>query len=82
LPPISQSESAEIGGEIPQIFRGRGYVRKQQMLARPRAGDVKQSTLGFIDVVEFCLVRGVGDADVSGGGRVGPRPDPQRAPTL
>ena len=31
------------------------------MLARPRAGDIEQSALGFVDVVELCLVRGVGD---------------------
>jgi len=31
------------------------------VLARPRAGDIEQSALGFVDVVELCLVRGIGD---------------------
>ena len=31
------------------------------MLPRPRAGDIQQSALGFVDVVELCFVRGIGD---------------------
>ena len=32
------------------------------MFARPGAGDIEQPALCFVDVVEFCLVGGVGDA--------------------
>ena len=32
------------------------------MFARPRAGDIKQPTLGFVDVVELRFIGGVSDA--------------------
>src|SRR3954447_16379059 len=49
------------GNEILQVFGGRRYAREQQMFARSSAGNIEQTPFGFINVVEFRLVRGVGD---------------------
>jgi hypothetical protein len=54
--------AAALSSEICQILGGRGYARDQQMLTRPRTGNIKQSALGFVDIVELCFVGGVGDA--------------------
>jgi hypothetical protein len=48
--------------EISQIFRRRCNTRKQQVFARPRAGDVEKPPFSFVDVVQFRFVSGVGDA--------------------
>jgi hypothetical protein len=45
-----------------QVERGRLVVRQQQMLARPRTGDIEQSALCFVDVVELRFVGGIGNA--------------------
>ncbi|KAH2821219.1 hypothetical protein KXV85_002874, partial [Aspergillus fumigatus] len=48
--------------KISQMFGNRRHARQQQVLARSRAGDVKQPPLGFLDVVELCLVGRIGNA--------------------
>ena len=62
FPQKKLTKSFQFGSEIGQKCGWRDDAREQQMLARPRTGDVEQPALGFVDVVEFRLVGGIGDA--------------------
>jgi hypothetical protein len=52
--------------EVSQIFGNRRNPSQQKMFSRPRAGDVEQSPFGFVDIVQFRFVGGVGNALVEG----------------
>ena len=52
--------------KVGELFGGRAHTGQNQVLARPRAGDIAQSPLGLIAVVEFGLVRRVGDTRARG----------------
>lgn len=43
--------AATLRNEVLQILGGRGHACEQQMLPRPRAGDIEQPSLGFVDVI-------------------------------
>jgi hypothetical protein len=50
--------------QICQIFGNWYHSSEQQMLARPRAGDIEKASFGLIDVVKLRLIRGIGNAFV------------------